>query len=680
MRSARATRSSAPCSATLTPATCSTSSAASGAATRGRRCLRRAARSTRSASRPRVWSRRSATSPLSGSGTACRRSAPSTAGLPATAAHHSRSECRSWVIQRMAIPPTSWRGCCAACASACRWPTSSRSTSRARTCTTAAATAATRRQSCGSASRRSSPSATPRRGAAGGVCRCSSSSATWGRQRGRCDSSRGSASTASSRSTRKRTTRPSSCLPPTAPSWTATRRATAAASAGLPSSTARARRRRRRRRRWWRRPRKLQRPHGSRASAAWFGLLLLLLLVVVLSREPEQPLHLEHVPSARVGARLERDCAVGARLAGHRLGQLEGEIGLALPPDVEQPDAEAEEAGERLRLERRLLALHQRRDDCLRDVLVARAGERQAERERRHRDNLEGRVQVGDDRHELLEHLRLARAEVGEAEAQQRPHLELRRLRARLDVVVEERERRVALVPHAAVEDADGKQRARLDVGIAHVEKLVDLREPAVDVPAEERAEGGGGGGHAVLLVLVEPLVALGQHQLVRAEAEVDKRVDEGGREVGARRVDGGGRGGALLEVRLVDVVRCLWLEDVQVASELVEVLRQVRPVHHPVELLRQPVDLWPHALPREHVGHLLGDEGVVARRHDLGDGVVIPQPEGEPHRLREAAQLAQDGDGHLQHLRVLGLGHVGGDLHEVEDDPLLVGLVDVRG
>ena len=80
-----------------------------------------------------------------------------------------------------------------------------------------------------------------------------------------------------------------------------------------------------------------------------------------------------------------------------------------------------------------------------------------------------------------------------------------------------------------------------------------------------------------MLLVLVEPLVALGQHQLVRAEAEVDKRVDEGGREVGARRVDGGGRGGALLEVRLVDVVRCLWLEDVQVASELVEVLRQVR-------------------------------------------------------------------------------------------------------
>ena len=191
---------------------------------------------------------------------------------------------------------------------------------------------------------------------------------------------------------------------------------------------------------------------------------------------------------------------------------------------------------------------------------MARAGERQAERERRHRDNLEGRVQVGDDRHELLEHLRLARAcgersavrrgacravccparaEVGEAEAQQRPHLELRRLRARLDVVVEERERlqdnsldewsvcarsgvarsspegavagshsfrtpqlrmptassapaysgRVPDTCRGRVLGGGGEQRAcRLDVGIAHVEKLVDLRESAVDVPAEERA------------------------------------------------------------------------------------------------------------------------------------------------------------------------------------------------
>ena len=33
---------------------------------------------------------------------------------------------------------------------------------------------------------------------------------------------------------------------------------------------------------------------------------------------------------------------------------------------------------------------------------MARASERQAERERRHGDNLEGRVQNGDDRHELL--------------------------------------------------------------------------------------------------------------------------------------------------------------------------------------------------------------------------------------------------------------------------------------
>ena len=86
---------------------------------------------------------------------------------------------------------------------------------------------------------------------------------------------------------------------------------------------------------------------------------------------------------------------------------------------------------------------------------MARAREDEAERERGDRRHLERRVEVGDDGHEQLEHLVAARAGVGEAEAEERSHLDVRRVLS-LDVLGKEGEGGVALVAHAAVEDADG--------------------------------------------------------------------------------------------------------------------------------------------------------------------------------------------------------------------------------
>lgn len=66
-----------------------------------------------------------------------------------------------------------------------------------------------------------------------------------------------------------------------------------------------------------------------------------------------------------------------------------------------------------------------------------------------------------------------------------------------------------------------------LDVVFTGIEEFVDLREPSLDVPEQDQAEGRSCTHHANPLVLVDPLVAIGNQQFVCTEASIDKTIDE---------------------------------------------------------------------------------------------------------------------------------------------------------
>ena len=83
-----------------------------------------------------------------------------------------------------------------------------------------------------------------------------------------------------------------------------------------------------------------------------------------------------------------------------------------------------------------------------------------------------------------------------------------------------------------------GGEESYLDVVLVGVEELVDLCEPPLHVPEQHQTQRGRGTQHAkVLLVLVQPLVAVIRQQLVRAKAGVDKTIDERRSQVGSSRV-----------------------------------------------------------------------------------------------------------------------------------------------
>mmetsp|Transcript_2836 Transcript_2836/g.8353 ORF Transcript_2836/g.8353 Transcript_2836/m.8353 type:complete len:524 (+) Transcript_2836:1674-3245(+) len=304
---------------------------------------------------------------------------------------------------------------------------------------------------------------------------------------------------------------------------------------------------------------------------------------------------------------------------------------------------------------------------------MAATHEDKAQGQAREARHVQGGVRVRYYRQEELEDVVALGAHVGEPQAEDGGDLHHRV--GGVEVLRQQGERRVALVTHASVENADCHERAGLDVVVSRVEELVDLREAAVHVPEEERAQGGGGGDHAVLLVLVQPLVALCEHELVRAESRVDEGVDEGGREVLARRIKVG-RGALALEVGLVDVVWQLRFHDVELAREIEVVLRQVRARGDVAETL--VLELGAHLLAREQEGGLLAYHLVLARVDDLHREVRVPRDERDPHGLRGLAHLAQDGDRRVQHGAVVGLRHVAGHLLEVEADAHAVSLVHV--
>ena len=250
-------------------------------------------------------------------------------------------------------------------------------------------------------------------------------------------------------------------------------------------------------------------------------------------------------------------------------------------------------------------------------------------------------------------------------------------------VVGEQGKSGVALVPHAGVDDAAGEERAGLDPVLGRVEVLVDLGQAAVHVPQEDQADAGGGGEHAVLLVLVQPLVAVLHEQLVLPEAGVDEAVDEAAGEVLPRAVHGAAaeRRPDVVEVRLVDVVRRLGLHDVELPGEVEEVVVEVAVGHDLGEIvvvLPLLGDLEEELVPAQHVAQLLLHDGVGAGVEELLHQLTVVELEGEPHGLRELGELAEDVERRLEQVGVLRVRHVGHAGHQVEADTVVGRLVDV--
>lgn len=59
-------------------------------------------------------------------------------------------------------------------------------------------------------------------------------------------------------------------------------------------------------------------------------------------------------------------------------------------------------------------------------------------------------------------------------------------------IVWEQRQGGVALVPHAAVDEAESQQRAGLDVLVSRVQVLVDGGQTTVYIPQVNHTQGGG--------------------------------------------------------------------------------------------------------------------------------------------------------------------------------------------
>lgn len=310
----------------------------------------------------------------------------------------------------------------------------------------------------------------------------------------------------------------------------------------------------------------------------------------------------------------------------------------------------------------------------------------QAQGERGERDLGDaGGVGVGDDGDEQLGQVLPLAARVGQPQPEVGGVLD--GVGRALQVLRQQGQGRVVLQPHARRHDADGQQRAGADVLLLAVHELVDLVEALLHVPEQDGAHGGRGAHHAVVLVLVQPRVTLGRDERVLLVADVHEGVHEGRRQVGTRRVRGlsGPSGVAtapaeasgLSQVALVDVLRRLGLEHVQVLGEQQVVLAEPGVADQLVHLLRVRV-LNVHVAAREDEGQLLPEHVVLHVRQQLHAAVLVAQRDGHPQRVREVSLLLVDLEGRDQHLvQVLGVRHVVRAAQQVEADALVVGAVD---
>jgi hypothetical protein len=385
---------------------------------------------------------------------------------------------------------------------------------------------------------------------------------------------------------------------------------------------------------------------------------------------------------------------------------------------AEEHEAEAERDEARVRRLKLLgVALHVDGGERLDGERVAGAGEHEAKRERGVTERLGARRVRLEHGEQQFEHVGARGAGIREAEAEQSAELHWQTVVERLaiNIVGQQRQRRIDLVAHAAVDNADREQRAALDpLFVAELEHCVDARQRAVDVPQHHGAERRRRTHHAVLFVLVHPLVrrAIGD-QLVVTVAGVDKRVDKRRRQIGARRVDalrvGAGVGGARrLEVRLEDVLGLFRLERVEVLSEHQKRVRQVSVV----DLLLQRLELLvivvverhlllvvgvgvggvvigavgvgvvvenEHALLTKHIGHLRAQRTLLFRHRaeNALDHFQVVQTHREAQRLGAAVKLEIDLHDEAQNALVVRTGHKVRKVGQIETHALKVGLVD---
>mmetsp|Transcript_24245 Transcript_24245/g.47023 ORF Transcript_24245/g.47023 Transcript_24245/m.47023 type:complete len:586 (-) Transcript_24245:282-2039(-) len=397
--------------------------------------------------------------------------------------------------------------------------------------------------------------------------------------------------------------------------------------------------------------------------------LVAVVLLQVLRAHPQQLLHLDDVARPRIGACLDREAAILPNLPRHRLERLHRDVRHLLQPQEEQPQPQAREPSHCV-LHDLLFPLQHALHNRLSNVRLPRPHIHQAQRQRRQREELDGRRRVRDHRREDIENVLLLCPRVRHAQPKRRPNPLNRRVLC-IHLVCHQRQRRVALAAHVCAHDADGERGARPDVVAVAVGELVNLREARVDIPEQDHAERGGCRHGAVLLVLVDPL-AVARHQRVVPEPRVDKRVDKRRREVRPRRVHVGGPSALLRQVRLVDVLGGLGLEDVEVPREAEEVLaeRRVADDRHQVVVVGGDVE---GAVSREEETQLLLDQLILARvKHLLSERLIV-EPDRDAHRLGRLVHLAVDVIDHLEDHRVLGLRHVVCAVCEVKREACVV-------
>mmetsp|Transcript_10175 Transcript_10175/g.27290 ORF Transcript_10175/g.27290 Transcript_10175/m.27290 type:complete len:674 (-) Transcript_10175:155-2176(-) len=486
----------------------------------------------------------------------------------------------------------------------------------------------------------------------------------------------------------------------------------------------------------------------------------------MLAAKREQLLDHQHVAAASVRAHLEHGGHVRCeRGMQHRLENLHRRIVLASAVEKQKAETEAEKVQHRivrellcLRLGRRrgwgcrvavvsvsvrtlrrhrgvLLSRrslddrrrlrHQRRDDRLRTLLIARGHEHHAKREGGiclHLERLFRACAVvsvtlpRNDGREEAGNLLLAASGVCDAKTKHRRSAHVKVLRA-IDAVVQQGVRRVALVAHVGVNHSHGEKRAGDDVRLGAVQVLVNLRQATLDVPHEEHANAPRGGRLAVLLVLVDPLHlrrggicslgfavfattrrGCGQHELVLAESCVHERIHVRCRKILLRGVRRGAPARAsastLHEVALVHVLRRLGLHHVKVARERQVVLAQPRVRDGTLKRLAQrlravtaileahgsrPIlEVEPVSVTSEKVAQLLPLHGILRvheRRHDVVAGVALQR---DAHRILVLAALPVDGVRRGERDVVVGFAEVRRDGQQVKPGAFAVLAVDV--
>merc|ERR1719495_2548728 len=138
------------------------------------------------------------------------------------------------------------------------------------------------------------------------------------------------------------------------------------------------------------------------------------------------------------------------------------------------------------------------------------------------------------------------------------------------DVVGQQGQGRIAFVPHTSVDDPTCKQSTRLDPVLRAVKVLVNLGQTTINIPKQHKPDAGSSGEHAVLLVLVQPLVPVFHQQLVLSEASVDEPVDKAAGKVLPCTVHSTSAKGRphIVKVSLVHIIWCFGLHDVKLTGK----------------------------------------------------------------------------------------------------------------